>query len=384
METTTTTAPPPRRLRRRPDDGPIAGVCAGVAEYFNVDPTIVRIATVVLAFSGPGLIAYIAAWIVMPAASGPATQHAVGGPAGRSERTAQTLGVALLVLAGLFIWGDWWGPGRRWLFPVLLMGLGAWLLLRRDPETDGEPPAAAVDRAPDAGAVVSAEVAASAADDIGAEPPEPPTQDHEPPAPDAPPPRGRRRVLGPVVFGALLMWTGLAWLTGVGLETGLAIGLLILGLGFVLGAFVGGSKILVLPALVVAFALVAVTVVDIPLSGPVGEQRWTPQRLSEVADHYEMSMGEGTLDLSDIDLAARERLEVEVTIGLGHVVVLVPRGPTVETTSEVGAGEATVLGSAQDGLGFTNEQRHPGDSRAGTIVLDLRVGLGQIEVRRAG
>ena len=66
--------PGPRRLRRRPDDGHIAGVCAGVAEYFNVDPVLVRIAAVVLLFSGPGLIAYILAWIFVPADPGwPAT-----------------------------------------------------------------------------------------------------------------------------------------------------------------------------------------------------------------------------------------------------------------------------------------------------------------------
>ncbi|MGQ0832286.1 MAG: PspC domain-containing protein, partial [Microthrixaceae bacterium] len=52
----------PRELRRRPDEGHIAGVCAGVAEYFNIDPVIVRIATVVLAFSGTGLFAYLLAW----------------------------------------------------------------------------------------------------------------------------------------------------------------------------------------------------------------------------------------------------------------------------------------------------------------------------------
>ena len=58
------------RLHRYPDEGPIAGVCAGVADYFNVDPTVVRIAAIVLACMGPGIPAYIIAWIFVPEADG--------------------------------------------------------------------------------------------------------------------------------------------------------------------------------------------------------------------------------------------------------------------------------------------------------------------------
>lgn len=46
----------------------ICGVCGGVAEYFNVDPTLIRLIVVFLCFAGvgTGLIAYIVAAIVMP------------------------------------------------------------------------------------------------------------------------------------------------------------------------------------------------------------------------------------------------------------------------------------------------------------------------------
>ena len=47
----------------------ISGVCAGVAEYFNIDPTIVRIIWLVIALCyGIGLVAYIACMIAMPEA----------------------------------------------------------------------------------------------------------------------------------------------------------------------------------------------------------------------------------------------------------------------------------------------------------------------------
>ena len=45
----------------------IAGVCGGIAEYFNVDPTLVRLAWVVFAlFAGSGLLAYIIFALVVP------------------------------------------------------------------------------------------------------------------------------------------------------------------------------------------------------------------------------------------------------------------------------------------------------------------------------
>ena len=64
-----------KRLTRRPHVGKIAGVCAGIADYFDTDVTLVRLAWIVLSiFPGAiigGLIAYVAAWLVMPEAKDP-------------------------------------------------------------------------------------------------------------------------------------------------------------------------------------------------------------------------------------------------------------------------------------------------------------------------
>ena len=60
---------PYRRLTLSSNDKKIAGVCGGIAEYFNVDPTLIRIIAVVLALlGGGGLIAYLLAWVIMPKA----------------------------------------------------------------------------------------------------------------------------------------------------------------------------------------------------------------------------------------------------------------------------------------------------------------------------
>src|SRR5688500_18969619 len=62
--------PQPRRLTRRPAEGKIAGVCAGMADYFNTDVTLVRLAWVILALVPGivigGVVAYVIAWIVLP------------------------------------------------------------------------------------------------------------------------------------------------------------------------------------------------------------------------------------------------------------------------------------------------------------------------------
>ncbi len=56
-----------KRLYRSTQDKKLAGVCGGLAEYFGVDSTLIRVAAVLLiAADGIGLIAYLLAWIIMP------------------------------------------------------------------------------------------------------------------------------------------------------------------------------------------------------------------------------------------------------------------------------------------------------------------------------
>ena len=56
-----------KRLHRSRKDRKIAGVCAGFAEYLDVDPTLVRVVWLMTAlFIGWGFLAYFIAWIVMP------------------------------------------------------------------------------------------------------------------------------------------------------------------------------------------------------------------------------------------------------------------------------------------------------------------------------
>ena len=67
--------PPPRRLERSSTNRVLGGVCAGIGEYFRIDPTLIRVLTVILTMiSGAPVVPYLIAYLLMPEARRP------GGP----------------------------------------------------------------------------------------------------------------------------------------------------------------------------------------------------------------------------------------------------------------------------------------------------------------
>ena len=77
------TPPPVRRVTRIPDDGQIAGVCAGLASYLDADVTLIRLAWIIFSIV-PGLLfggvlVYAACWILLPVAT-PTERHSYLGP----------------------------------------------------------------------------------------------------------------------------------------------------------------------------------------------------------------------------------------------------------------------------------------------------------------
>ena len=60
----------PRKLYRSRNQRMLAGVCGGLADYFNVDATLIRVLFLVLAvFGGSGLLIYVVMWLIVPDAS---------------------------------------------------------------------------------------------------------------------------------------------------------------------------------------------------------------------------------------------------------------------------------------------------------------------------
>lgn len=56
-----------KKLYRKRNDRMLAGVCAGLGDYLNIDPTIVRIIFIVLVFAGlGGVLVYLILWLITP------------------------------------------------------------------------------------------------------------------------------------------------------------------------------------------------------------------------------------------------------------------------------------------------------------------------------
>ncbi len=81
----------PRRLQRSVTDCKIAGVCGGLAEYWGVDSTVVRLVWVLLALFPvpfvPAVLGYFVAWIVMPRAEFPVYAPAAAPPQTAAPQT---------------------------------------------------------------------------------------------------------------------------------------------------------------------------------------------------------------------------------------------------------------------------------------------------------
>ena len=149
-----------RRLYRCRHDRRIAGVASGVAEYFGLDVSLVRILWFIsLFFGGFTLLLYIGMWIIVPlepmteaqlAASYAVQAAEPTGYAGHEHRTSGEsrwslwIGLALL-LCGALALIDVVAPGwsaSRYFGPLLLVGVGGILVamaVRRQPSSAGQP-----------------------------------------------------------------------------------------------------------------------------------------------------------------------------------------------------------------------------------------------------
>ncbi len=120
-----------KRLYKSRTNRMIDGVCGGVAEYFGVDPTLVRITWVLLALlGGSGILLYIAGMIIMPA------NPVLVPPAGTSAQPASSTsnhrfwGILLVVVGAIWlmgnlgVWHRWWGFSWDLLLPTVLILAG--------------------------------------------------------------------------------------------------------------------------------------------------------------------------------------------------------------------------------------------------------------------
>jgi phage shock protein PspC (stress-responsive transcriptional regulator) len=143
----------PNRLMRSKTDVMIGGVCGGLGQYFKIDPTLIRLAFVLLTLAGgSGVLIYFLLWIVIPREDLADTAQAMNGEEfGRranlmgqemqqivsqpNTRTVKFIGGALVVLGVIYLiqnlhipWLEWFNSQLLW--PILIIAVGALLLAR--------------------------------------------------------------------------------------------------------------------------------------------------------------------------------------------------------------------------------------------------------------
>jgi hypothetical protein len=112
----------------------------------------------------------------------------------------------------------------------------------------------------------------------------------------------------------------------------------------------------------------------------VGKHAYQPRSLDELASEYALGMGELTLDLSQLDFSGTTR-EVQVLVGTGKATVIVPPDTSVEAHGRAGLGDSRALDRRDGGFGSNVEASSEG-SRAGTLRIDVGVGIGEGTVQR--
>jgi predicted membrane protein len=147
--------------------------------------------------------------------------------------------------------------------------------------------------------------------------------------------------------------------------------------GAVLERRTGG---LVVVGLTLAALAVAVSAIDVRLEGPIGERTYRPAEADDVRSTYEMAIGDFELDLSDTALPSGVT-EIEANLGIGDLLIVVPRDAAVEVDASASAGLVSVFGEESDGFDVERSVTEDADGDV-SLLIDAHVGLGDVRVVR--
>ena len=410
---------PVSQLRRSRTDRTVAGVAGGLGRYAGIDPLIFRVMFVVLAIfgAGSGILLYLIAWLFVPEEG--LTESEGQRLLSRRGHTSvwRIIGFGLLALVALAMVGAALdnGPGVGGFGVIVVLGVVGYLLLRQDDRRPARPPSpygspvygppAPPESSQDHPAYAALAPAPTPTPPVPVSAP-PPTADFgqtsgtaysgaphvPPPAPawSPPPPPKQRSPLGlatlstaVLVMGAMVLWNSYA-ADDVKAVAVLATGLAVLGLGMLVSAFAGRARWLILPAVPLAVATAIAGAVDASgFSGGIGEARWQPATVAEAQEPFRLGIGDAELDLRD--LPPGSSADVEVSLGVGELTVIVPEEARVVLRGEVAAGEAELFGEQLEDdsdIDFDQTYVPDGGPSRGVITLDVEVGLGRVEVQR--
>jgi phage shock protein PspC (stress-responsive transcriptional regulator) len=395
-------APP---LQRDLDAGMVGGVASGLARNLGVDVTLLRVAFVLstVFLGGFGLVAYLAGWILIPSSGGTID---AGSTARRIERMTQGRGAAfwsgatLVAIGGYLLLDTLLGPlgGRLWsgslrgLVPPLVLILLGVLLWRSSRQDD-----TAVHR--DLGSAfreVGTELGALEASLESYEAEQRTRREAE----------GMR--LGRLTFGLAMLAFGVLWIsdglgaTSLGFSRIGAMSLLVIALGLLVGSFAGRPRGLVWAGLALTpLVLVGAVSQGLPVGiddmiiiggeeAVAGDITVRPSTLAEIGareDGLEFAAGRVTVDLTGLDvadiadIAERTGAAVDIMLGAGELLVVLPDTITFDIDAELGVGRLEIVGSIASGLGL--ERRTTllaSDPTAPRVRLDLSQGVGRLTV----
>lgn len=407
----TATAPPPppaptppqppfsphRRLRRDRSNRLLGGVASGIARTYGIDVTLVRVLWVVAAIAWIGIPAYVIAWIALPPGN-----DTVGDDQAEGPRDLGLLAGLALVGIGVLIAADQVLPSgfhpHRFLAPVLLIGGGLAILVLRRPDDEDDTSESTADESAD-GASVNVAMRGSQTHLGEAAPTEevpatawtqtqpwaaPPTV--KPPKP----PRARRTrprpFLTPIALSVLMIGAGITSLLvatdtiTLNLTIAFAVATGFVGLVLLLSTWIGRARGLIFIGLLLTFATAASSAVNVPIRGGIGDELHRPVSLAQIEDPYELGIGHLQIDLRYAPLRNRSTT-VNAQLGIGQLEILVPDTVRVVANGEAGAGSLQFFGHEDGGWRVEDTRAAPGEGK-GELVINARVGTGQVTVRR--
>lgn len=205
------------------------------------------------------------------------------------------------------------------------------------------------------------------------------------------PPFIQRLPIGRLVLGLVLVALGVVWLlealdvVSFSFLAVLPAALILVGVVLIAAARTGRHSGLVVLGIVLTVILTIASGFDIKFRGGAGDRSERPASLSDVQREYHLSLGQLTIDLRDVDFGAGVTM-VKASVGIGQLTVRVPGGGmmAVEAKGHAGAGDVRLFDRESSGVDVQLFARSVGQgvppTGQGMLILELSVGLGQIEV----
>lgn len=417
------------RLARDGERRMVAGVCTGLGRYTGIDPVVFRVGFAILVLAhGQGVFLYIVAALLMPASPGEsslaeqffkrwfdaaAVLTALGGLlcAGVAFSIfggGPTDAIAVLVVLGLVLLvahsrgvdlvaaarsaperlsGHPPEPSAQWTRSEDIT-VGS-VSLYKDARTDapaaagggGGLPEGMIDLADYGAAYSAARAEESAADDA---------------APSAKPsaerdgcggsPAAAITLLAAMAAGAAMIPVAKAYPAPDSWLIVMAPALAVIGLGLVVGGWFRTRGLATAGTVLTLAMLTTAAVGELPRNAEYGEVEWRPVDTAHIGQEHKVGVGQGTLDLTALPVAAGQRVTVTAEVLLGRLEVRVPPAARVMVDAKIALGDLLVGSKTTSGPNVRSTEvmepeASPGENPP-VIVLRIRGKVADVDVRR--